>query len=277
MKSFLRRIARESVFATLDLFDTITGRRDPLTPPRRLMTVGSNSRFRNDFTAIGQQLFDMLVEIGGLKPHHRVLDVGCGVGRLAIPLTRYLTTSYDGFDIVKPSIEYCQRVITRKHPNFRFRLVQLHNTHYTPDVETKPYDFRFPYPDNSFDFVLLTSVFTHMQHRELQTYHAEIARVLAPGGICFATYFLLDQETDQQIASGRTKLSFRFPMEHGRAEIAENPDAAFAFDADFVRASLAECGLTVLREVRGNWRGEASAPGYQDILVFGRDAHAEPS
>ncbi|MBU6161002.1 MAG: class I SAM-dependent methyltransferase [Myxococcales bacterium] len=270
MKSFLRRIARESVFATLDLFDTITGRRDPLTPPRRLMTVGSNSRFRNDFTEIGEQLFSMLVEIGGLKPHHRVLDVGCGVGRLAIPLTRYLTTSYDGFDIVKPSIEYCQRVITRRHPNFRFRLVQLHNTHYTPEVENRPYDFQFPYPDGSFDFVLLTSVFTHMQYRELQTYHREIARVLAPGGVCFATYFLLDEDTDRKIASGQTKLTFQFPMDHGRAEIEGNPDAAFAFNTEFVRADLAACGVQVFREARGHWRGNTPVLNYQDILVFGR-------
>ena len=267
MKSFLRRIVRESVFATLDLFDTITGRRDPLTPPRRLMTVGSNSRFRNDFTEIGEQLFSMLGEIGGLKPHHRVLDVGCGVGRLAIPLTRYLTTSYDGFDIVKPSIEYCQRVITRRHPNFRFRLVELHNSLYAPKVDARPHDFRFPYPDSSFDFVLLTSVFTHMQHRELQTYHAEIARVLAPGGICFATYFFLDEDSERQLDLGQTKRPFPFPVEHGRVEIADNPDAAIAFSANFVREHLAEQRMTVVREVRGSWRGNIETTNYQDILV----------
>ncbi len=192
------------MFAALDLFDAVAGRRDPLTPPRRLMTVGKNSIFRNDFSEIGEELFRMLVDFGGLKPEHRLLDVGCGVGRLAIQLTRYLNVSYGGFDIVKPSIEYCQRVITRPHPNFKFRLVKVHNTYYAPNEEAKPYEFRFPYPDSSFDFVLLTSVFTHMQHRELEHYHAEITRVLAPGGICFATYFLIDEETERQIAAGNT-------------------------------------------------------------------------
>ena len=43
-----------------------------------------------------------VLERHGLKPEHRVLDIGCGVGRVALPLTRYLTSgTYDGFDIVK--------------------------------------------------------------------------------------------------------------------------------------------------------------------------------
>lgn len=50
----------------------------------------------------GEQFLQYFIELGGLKPSDRVLDVGCGIGRLAIPLTQYLDArgGYAGLDIV---------------------------------------------------------------------------------------------------------------------------------------------------------------------------------
>src|SRR5262245_14691950 len=81
-----------------------------------------------------------------LTPHAKVLEVGCGVGRVAIPLTKYLseTGSYDGFDIVKRSIKWCRNVITPRHPNFRFEHADIYNTFYNPDGRIRGEDFRFP-------------------------------------------------------------------------------------------------------------------------------------
>ena len=271
----LRRLVRNTLYGLLDIRDSLTGRRGPMVPPRRLMNVGSNSRWLNDFTSIGDKVFGYLKEMGGVKPTDRVLDIGCGVGRLAIPLTGYLTSgSYEGFDIEKAPIEYCQRVITSRFPNFRFRHADLFNTHYTPNSSTQPQEFRFPYPDNSFDFVFLTSVFTHMRHREVASYLAEIHRVLAPGGRCFATFFLLNQETDAMIEANPQALTFRHPMEHGRANNAANPDAAFAFDEAFIRSLYRDNAMQIERLAYGSWRGISSATGYQDTVVSTRTSPA---
>lgn len=264
----IRRAIRDAVFLALDTGERLLGLSDPLTPPRKLMNVGSNSVFRSDFNAIGNTLFGYLVDVGGLRKDDKVLDIGCGVGRMAIPLSRFLTGTYDGFDIVKTSIDYCQRVITARHPRFRFRHVELFNTHYTPDYVAQPHEFRFPYPDNCFTFVFLTSVFTHMRHQEVENYLGEIERVLAPGGRCFATFFLLNAQIDALIERGGSTLTFRHPMAHGRTDRADDPDAACAYDEAYMRGLYRSKGLEIVEPIRfGSWPGRATDVGYQDIVL----------
>jgi SAM-dependent methyltransferase len=53
----------------------------------------------------GRYIFELLVN-EGLKPHHKVLDVGCGSGRLGIHLLRYLEPGhYFGIDVHRKSLE----------------------------------------------------------------------------------------------------------------------------------------------------------------------------
>ena len=56
-----------------------------MVPPRRKIFTGSG-----DFLQTGRDFLHYFVEFGHLKPHHRVLDVDSGIGRMAIPLTGYL-------------------------------------------------------------------------------------------------------------------------------------------------------------------------------------------
>jgi ubiquinone/menaquinone biosynthesis C-methylase UbiE len=258
------------VWSILDASETFLGKRDPLVPPRRLMSVGSNQLTRSDFNKIGQELFQYLVEIGGLKPNDNVLDVGCGVGRMAIPLTRYLSAqgTYAGFDIVAESIQHCVQSISPHFPNFHFHHADLFNAHYNPDGKCSPHQHKFPFPNETFSFVFLTSVFTHMLSKDMENYLNEICRVLTIGGRCFITYFLLTPESEEMIRSNRSTKKFVFPVDYGKSIKKHNLEAAVAFNESYIRELYSKCGLRIIAPIRyGSWCERNTDAGYQDIVV----------
>ncbi len=180
---------------------TITGLRDPFIPPNWLHSVGDLG-----FKEVGEEFFKYFVNLGGLRPHQRVLDVGSGTGRMALPLTKYLKDgSYEGLDIVAPSVEWCQKTYTSRYPNFRFHFSDIYNKEYNPDGKFKASEYRFPFESASFDFVFLTSVFTHMLPQDMENYLSEIARVLKSDGRVFITYFLLNPESLELIRANASK------------------------------------------------------------------------
>jgi hypothetical protein len=80
-----------------------------------------------DFKVTGRDQLEFCCELAELKRTDRVLDIACGCGRFAIPLTRYLNKqgSYEGFDVVPPVIEWCRDHIQTKNPRFRFTIADV--------------------------------------------------------------------------------------------------------------------------------------------------------
>ena len=184
---FKTRLAiRRAAFFPLDVYDRVRGKRHPLTPPRGLWFVGGRTFNENQF-------LDAFVQLGSLKPHHRVLEAGCGIGKQAVPLTGYLHNSeggsYEGFDIVREGILWCQREISGRFPNFRFQHVNVFNKHYNPDGKVPASEWKFPYADNEFDFCFLISVFTHMLPDSVRTISTRSAAYLSQMGKPSSAFF----------------------------------------------------------------------------------------
>ena len=85
------------------------------------------SQVPGDFRAVGRAFLDYMVDLGGLRPDDRLLDIGCRAGRMAIPLTGYLGAggAYDAVDDWPEGTAWCQQVITARYPNFRFRQLSM--------------------------------------------------------------------------------------------------------------------------------------------------------
>lgn len=259
-----RRLGRRAFLVVADAGDRWFGR-DTLRPPPTLMFIGGG-----DYEAVGNEFLAHFRTLGGLEPHHRVLDVGCGIGRMAVPLTRYLTPegSYDGFDIVPHGIAWCRRRISRRFPNFRFELAPIRNSDYNPEGALTATQYAFPYADRAFDFVFMTSVFTHMLPDEVDHYLRETARVLAPGGRCFITWFLLNRESRDLIGEGKSTLPFLHVLGDCLSTDATVREQAIAYDEERVRGMYAACGFVCRAPIAyGSWCGRAHCLTYQDIVV----------
>jgi SAM-dependent methyltransferase len=249
-----------------EVADRRGGGRDPLSPPRRLRIVG-----RGDFEAVGQAVADAFVEKARIGPDASVLDVGCGVGRVARVLATYLEPGgrYVGFDIVAEAIEWCRRAYGTCYPNFEFRLADVANARYSPRSDGRAVDYRFPAEDGAFDGVLVSSVFTHMRAAEVASYLREINRVLRPGGRCVITCFLLDEKARAAIADGRTEYRFQHALEGGAWALDPAlPEAAIAYEPDALRTACERAGLVIADPAElGSWTGTRAARQFQDTLV----------
>ncbi len=244
----------------LDALDLVTGRRDPLVPARRLRGRVGDS----DFAATGEELAALLAAEAGLRPDDRVLDVGCGYGRVARALTRRLGPdgAYEGFDASAQAIEWCSRRYARRHPGFHFSHLDVANATYNPQGTLIARAVEFPYPDASFDRVVVASVFTHLLADGTDRYLAQCARVLSPGGRLVATLFLLDDEARRLQREGGAAIELR--QEHWPAAVAdpEEPEAAVGYDEAWVRDRLEAHGLTPAGPVRrGSWSGRPGPRG----------------
>jgi SAM-dependent methyltransferase len=235
-------------------------------PPKELLFVGEGA----DFIADGQNQLDILTRVGGLQPHHRVLDVGCGVGRVAVPLTRFLGTrgSYEGMDIVDVGIDWCQQRITPQFPKFRFQLADVFSRGYNPGGRYEASEYRFPYASGEFDFVFLYSVFTHMVPADLENYLAEIARVMKVGGRCLITYFLRNEETDRLRDAGRTMYEFRHPRFGCWVQNPAVPEEAICYAEPDVLSLYEKYGFAIDGSIHyGTWAGRPSGVNGQDVIV----------
>lgn len=260
----LRFIARRLYYWPQDFLDELRGKRDKMTPPRGLIYTGSG-----DFKAQGQRILQNIITESELPKDAVVLDIGSGIGRLAVALTSYLNSEgyYEGFDVVKIGIEWCNKHITPYFPNFNFRHIDLKNDLYKASG-AEATTFSFPYDSSTFDHTFLISVFTHMQPDEVAHYLIEINNVLKPGGKCFATFFTYDK--NEPVFNND---SFLFPNDFGDYRLMDGKVRAanVAYDKAYLEKMAQDSGLKIIKFFDGFWNGKIpkeEAKDFQDIVIF---------
>jgi SAM-dependent methyltransferase len=227
--------ARRARRAFDDARDRLRGR--PV-PPWSL-----RSQVAGDFRAVGSEYAGYMVDLGGLRPDDRVLDIGCRAGRLAVPLLDRIGPHgrYEGVDSWPEGVAWCRRAITPRHRNFRFQVVPREVGPAAGDPVPLPFE------DGTFDFVVFVTV-SALSRRAFDHYLSECARLLRVSGTYLGAWYLLAGSSDPD----------RLP----------SPVACTEEDA---RRRLTSLGIQAAAVYRGSWDGHLPALSYTDVVV-GRKA-----
>ena len=238
-----------------------------MRPPQSLLRFGGYERDMNK----GYEWLSFFIQNGLLKKTDSVLDIGCGVGLIAIPILNYLTSGkYEGLDIIKESVNWCSKNIKPTFTNANFTHSNIFNTSYNPKGNFKAEEYKFPYDSESFDFILLKSVFTHMRPKEVKRYISEISRILKSGGKCVCTYFLLDSESRKLISMGKSNLNFVYKFETCLTTNPKIPEDAIAYDITEIKKYYRNYGLFIEEIYFGGWCSRtkiAQTITSQDIVI----------
>lgn len=255
-----RLLLRKIVYFPIDLFR----KRHELEPPKGYIYTGPGN-----YIEVGETFFNYFKSYGNIQPNSRILDIGSGIGRMAIPFTKFLNAkgSYHGFDVVAQGVDWCTKHITSKYPNFIFEYTPLKNDLYNLQANTEAKKFIFPYKNKSFDFAFLTSVFTHMMPDDVVHYLSEIHRVLDDDKLCLATFFILDETSKKHMLTGNMNFSVDYDIYALMDEKVK--EANVAFDKDYIFSQFETKGFEIVNYFPGTWSGRTeNTLSYQDIIVL---------
>ena len=255
----MRFLVRRLIYLPYDLWSS----KDGLKPPKSLIYTGSG-----DFIRQGIEWKNFFIE-QGLQPNDHFLDIGSGIGRIAIGLTSYLKGDYQGFEAMEVGADWCKKNITPKYPNFSFKHVSLHNDLYNAsglDAAT----YKFEYPSASFHMACAISVFSHMIDNEVENYLSETFRVLKNGGKLIATFFVMDNDSLSAMSADYKGFRFDYEYEHYYLMDKNVKSANVCFKKDYLDSVIVKNGFTIQSAIRGSWFGikNGNNLAFQDVYVL---------
>jgi SAM-dependent methyltransferase len=255
----------------------ISEHEDLLPPP--LLMLEEAEEVLEDWFAGGAEQATLARTLAEVRASSTVLEIGCGLGRMAFALRRLIITGrYIGVDVVEEKIAFLRRTLGARAANFAFVHLDAHNGFYNPTGHLATLDIALPCSDGEVDAVVSMAVFTHLLPENVDRYVSEITRVLRPGGRALLSCYLLDHY-DPDAARPPRYSGTQFAFDHavaGDAEVRtscpEQPEAMTAFTERFLLDAARRHGLhPVVPALPGSWSGATDAwlTG-QDLVILER-------
>lgn len=225
----------------------------------------------------------VLAYLATQAPDHytrRVLDVGCGDGRVASAYARAAVAAlrYTGFDIHAGRIAALNRLFSRAAladgSDYRFHHADVFHSYYNPGGTIEPERIDYPFiwgePERRFDLIFYNSVFSHMALPVIRRHLGQACGVLDPDGVIWMTTYLIDSDQEPPYVFGAS--SFSTPYGGGLSATPDNPEGAVAHFEPMMAEVVAEAGLRIVRKIPGFWKAPRRSLDQheQDILLLRR-------
>jgi SAM-dependent methyltransferase len=166
---------------------------EPDLIPTPVLMLQEADEVLEEWFAAGAEQSTLLRVLCGVDDMSHVLEVGCGLGRLAFALRRVLSNgAYLGLDVVSNKIAFLRERFAEPYPSFHFEHLDVRNGFYHPDGTTSGALASFPCADGWADAVVAMSVINHLLPVDIERYLSEIRRVLRPSGKALLSLFLFD-------------------------------------------------------------------------------------
>lgn len=229
--------------------------------------LGGINPYSPHYARIGKQFNNLLIEYARLQRKSRILDIGCGSGRLAHPLQDFLVGDYHGFDVHPHFIDYCKTTYTKQ--NFKFSTIDIRHDEYNPNGKLDAATYEFPYPAKTFDVVTAIAVFNHFQTNWLFQYIRQISRVLKPNGVFLGTMLLLNQQS-MEFINKQTRPPYQFI--HRKPESWHDFESRPLFNVahleESVRRVFIKSNLMIREPIRyGEWCESRIALSGPDVII----------
>lgn len=243
----------------------------PYYDPQALTRETAAGRHREAIGGLWEELGTLQLEFlksQGLQPEHRMLDIGCGALRLGVKAVDYLHPGhYFGADL---SVELMEAGYAKELSEAQRARLPRENLHATAE-----FDFSFlnpskceavpavgfgavTAPSKKIDYAMAQSVFTHLPLNHIRRCLAQLAPHLKPGGVFFATFWLVPE-------AHPLHLPFTQPGAIDGVPIVTT-DIADPYHYQAADLRYAASGLPYAVEILGDW----NHPRRQSMVVFRR-------
>ena len=232
------------------------------------LSLGPRSPDRNglnphspDYRKSGDDLRAHLIRHAGLTPESRVLDIGCGTGRLAHALRDYITTGvYHGVDLNRGHIDHCRKQFTFCK-GYRFKHLDYYHQEWNPKGSREEY--KLPYEPGTLDIIVMVGVLNHLDIKRAADLIHHAAPLLRSYGSLAATVRLLNHHSMAHLRQDQ------YPYRTHESWYADRtrPLLDIAVPEEGFRRVLIHSRLQIREPIRyGTW-GSSSGPLDQDLLV----------
>lgn len=229
--------------------------------PNETHPLGGLNIYSKEFDTQGYILFNICNKLLNFEQKDKVLDFGCGTGRLLKHLKKE-NLNYQGFEI---NNNYGS--IAKQFGEVRTR--DINHPEYNKNGSLELKDNFTEYESEEFNKIISLAVLNHQSFKEASIIIKELLRITKKNGLILITVFLINNLTQQLMKKASCKFDFIKSSIDNFSTNLDRPYLNNAFYEDMIRKVIINNKGQIVEPIYyGEWRGQNSGLTGHDVIVI---------